>query len=82
MRAIPRTTKGLFNRRIYVSIPVKLLNASQAMLANASIRDSLSWNQEILTMLAMVFIHMGAMIVPYLMVNIADHDDASVLFIH
>ena len=57
------------------------LSALRATLTNASVTDSLSWNQEILTMVAMVSTHMGDMIVPWSMVDFADRNEASVLFL-
>ena len=51
------------------------------MLTNASVGDLLSWNLEILTMLAIVSTHMGGMIVPWLMVDVADLDESCVFFL-
>ena len=54
---------------------------SRTTLTNESVRDSLSWNREILTMVAMVSIRMGGLILPWWMVDVTDLDEISVPFL-
>ena len=60
------------------SIVIFYLNAAISTRNDASVSDFAHRNREIFTMVAII-ICMGGMIVPWSIVNVADHDEVSVL---